>query len=234
MFSVRTYNLTALLLHFDARRLRAAYHSSHSFNHFYCFYFYYSFLQHDSFCKDTSVGKLTSPRTPGLLWHVNSGMPSPPPVSSAPTPALHGTPHAMVPERTYSCGLAVQGAREAQGGLGVHPVRLVLAMIHLETPGHLSLLSHQGSQEHQPVLELGSLKPKLNLMDVTTAQVPHLQRKRTFLTVPSEMTSDCPWKKDCSTEGKTGFSPHKGWWSNTSYKLTLRKKDSQLGHEKNL
>lgn len=57
-----------------------------------------------------------------------------------------------------SCGLAVQGAREAQGGLGVHPVRLVLAMIHLETPGHLSLLSHQGSQEHQPVLELGSLE----------------------------------------------------------------------------
>lgn len=89
----------------------------------------------------------------------------------------------MVPESTYLCGPAVQGAQEAQGGQGAHPFHLVLAKMCLETLGHLSRLFHQGSQEHQPALVLESLKPEQNLMNITTVQGQCPQRRLTFLTL---------------------------------------------------
>lgn len=67
-------------------------------------------------------------------------------------PVLNGTPHVMVLEGTYLCGLAVQGVRGAREGPGVHLFHLVLAKTALEILGHLFLLFHQGSQEHQSAL----------------------------------------------------------------------------------
>lgn len=70
----------------------------------------------------------------------------------------------MVPESTYLCGPAVQGAREAQGGPGAHPVRLVLAKMCPESPVHLSRLFPLGIQELRSALVPESLKPEQNLM----------------------------------------------------------------------
>lgn len=89
----------------------------------------------------------------------------------------------MVPKSTYSCGLAVQGAREARGGPVAHLFHLVPAKRCLETLGHLSRLFHQESQEHPPALVPGSLKPEQNLMYVTTVQGQRPQHRLTFLTL---------------------------------------------------
>lgn len=70
----------------------------------------------------------------------------------------------MAPEGTYSCGLAVQEVQGAQEGLGVHLFHLVLAETPLEVLGHLFLLFHQGSQEHQAARVSRYLKPEPNFI----------------------------------------------------------------------
>lgn len=82
------------------------------------------------------------------------------PWSALPTPVLHWTPLETNPEGTHLCGLAAQGGRGAQGDLGIHPFHLVRARTRRESPGHLSLLSHPGSQGRPAALVSVSLEPE--------------------------------------------------------------------------
>lgn len=96
---------------------------------------------------------------PSVL-HVNAGAPSKMWASPALQLVLEGMPREMVPEGAYLRSLAVQEAQGAQEGPGVLLFHLVLAKTPLDILGHLFLLFHQGSQEHQPAQVSGCLKPE--------------------------------------------------------------------------
>lgn len=66
--------------------------------------------------------------------------------------------------RCHLCVLAAQGGQEGQEALGLHLFHLVLAKTRLEIPGHLFLLFHLGSLEHQSVLEQGTLEGLVGLV----------------------------------------------------------------------
>lgn len=64
----------------------------------------------------------------------------------------------------HLCGLAAQGGQEGQEALGLHLFHSVLVKTRLEIPGHLFLLFHLGSLEHQPGLEQRNLEGPVGLV----------------------------------------------------------------------